>query len=103
MLSCRELAHHLASDYTDGTLGWRQRLAVRMHLFICEDCRRFIRQLKLVRAVVLRRTQPPTTAETGKKEDPFAAVNEHQLLNLAERLHAQYGHQSPNQDQQNRE
>ena len=54
MLSCNDLAHHHASDYLDGQLGWRDRLRVRFHLFICVHCRRFIQQLKQVREVLRR-------------------------------------------------
>ncbi|MBG0844593.1 zf-HC2 domain-containing protein [Pseudomonas chengduensis] len=51
MLTCKELVAH-SSDYLDGQLTLRQRLAVRAHLAMCGNCRRFIRQMKLTQAVV---------------------------------------------------
>lgn len=51
MLTCKELVAH-SSDYLDGQLTLRQRLAVRAHLAICGNCRRFIRQMKLTQAVI---------------------------------------------------
>ena len=51
MLTCKELVAH-SSDYLDGQLTLRQRLAVRAHLAMCANCRRFIRQMKLTQAVI---------------------------------------------------
>ncbi|MEP1215561.1 MAG: zf-HC2 domain-containing protein [Marinobacter sp.] len=45
MLMCRELAR-IASDYIDDELGTAQKLAVKMHLIMCEDCRSFIGNLR---------------------------------------------------------
>lgn len=51
MLTCKELVAH-SSDYLDGQLTLRQRLAIRAHLAMCGNCRRFIRQMKLTQAVI---------------------------------------------------
>jgi anti-sigma factor RsiW len=51
MLTCKELVAH-SSDFLDGQLTLRQRLAVRAHLALCGNCRRFIRQMKLTQAVI---------------------------------------------------
>lgn len=51
MLSCKELVAH-ASDYIDAQMGLRQRWSVRMHLAMCINCRRFIRQLRLSQRVL---------------------------------------------------
>ncbi|RIA31510.1 putative zinc finger protein [Ectopseudomonas oleovorans] len=51
MLTCKELVAH-SSDYLDGQLTLRQRLAVRAHLAMCGNCRRFIRQMKLTQTVI---------------------------------------------------
>lgn len=59
MLSCREFAHVHASDYLDRQLGWRQRVAVRLHLTLCDNCRRFLVQLREVHAVLRRRPAMP--------------------------------------------
>ncbi len=45
MLSCKEIAQQ-ASDYIDQQYSWRQRMAFRLHLFICGNCRRYISQLR---------------------------------------------------------
>ena len=79
MLSCNDLAHHHASDYLDGQLGWRDRLRVRFHLFICVHCRRFIQQLKQVREV-LRRSDH--LQDGGDRDSDPAAVQR-----LSEQLH----------------
>lgn len=51
MLKCREIAEN-ADALIDQELGFRRRLAVRMHLFMCVHCRRYVRQLRgLLRAI----------------------------------------------------
>jgi predicted anti-sigma-YlaC factor YlaD len=37
-----------ASDYLDGQLSFREKLLVRHHLMFCPNCRRFIRQMRLM-------------------------------------------------------
>ncbi len=44
MLKCSEIAN-LASDYLDKNLSWKESFSVKMHIFICVHCRRFIRHL----------------------------------------------------------
>ena len=77
MLSCRDLANRVASDYVDGQLGWRARFGVRLHLAMCEHCRRFIRQLKQVRTIISTRGEPPVPD-----------TSDAQLQDLAAQLHA---------------
>lgn len=73
MLTCKELVAH-SSDYLDGQLTLRQRLAVRAHLAMCGNCRRFIRQMKLTQAVIrqmpeeeLLTRQSNSTSQTSQK------------------------------------
>jgi anti-sigma factor RsiW len=80
MLTCRELVHTRASDYIDSQLNWRQRAGVRLHLLICDHCRRFVRQLELVRRILARRPEPP--------------VAEADITTLAERLYRQHRQQA---------
>lgn len=70
MLSCRELHEQHASDHVDGCLSPRARLAVRLHLALCGNCRRFIRQLRLVKAVL--RERPDVSLPDGEAK-PLAA------------------------------
>lgn len=56
MLTCRDIARQ-ASDYVDGHLTVRQRLAFAFHLLLCGQCREFLRQLRL--AVGLYQRLPP--------------------------------------------
>ncbi|MDT8427770.1 MAG: zf-HC2 domain-containing protein [Pseudomonadales bacterium] len=46
MLTCREI-NECGTDYIDKQLSLRKRLAVRMHLFLCNKCRSFMRQFRL--------------------------------------------------------
>ncbi|WP_372719689.1 zf-HC2 domain-containing protein [Immundisolibacter sp.] len=47
MISCRDFTEQ-ATDYLESQLGWRQRLAIRLHLLVCEGCRRYLRQYRAV-------------------------------------------------------
>lgn len=58
MLSCKELVAH-TSDFLDGQLTLRQRLAVRAHLAMCFRCRRFIKQMRLSQAVLRQLPEQP--------------------------------------------
>jgi anti-sigma factor ChrR (cupin superfamily) len=73
MLTCKELVQQQASDYIDKQLSWRQRFGVKIHLVLCEHCRRFIKQFKQVKNLL--RTQPAPSME------------EAQVKLLADRLH----------------
>ncbi|MBN8487774.1 MAG: zf-HC2 domain-containing protein [Burkholderiales bacterium] len=46
-LSCRQ-ATMLAVLQRDRSLGWLERLRLRMHLAMCQACTRFVRQQDLI-------------------------------------------------------
>lgn len=48
MLNCKQTSL-LVSQSLDRRLTWRERMGVRMHLWICVYCRRFVQQLALIR------------------------------------------------------
>ncbi len=56
MLSCKELVAQ-SSDFLDRQMSLRTRLAVRMHLAMCHNCRRFIKQMRLSQAVLRKLPQ----------------------------------------------
>lgn len=51
MLTCKEQVAR-SSDYLDGQLSFREKLMVRHHLMFCRNCRRFIRQMRLMQATL---------------------------------------------------
>lgn len=62
MLSCRDVSH-LTSDYLNRDLPWRRRVAVRLHLLMCEGCTRYVHQMKATLALL-------RTLGTGKDSAP---------------------------------
>lgn len=50
MLSCKELVAN-SSDYLDNRLSLSRGLEVRLHLTLCVNCRRFVKQMKISQAV----------------------------------------------------
>ena len=45
MLHCKDVADK-ASDYIDKELPLKTRLSIKMHLFMCYKCSRYVEQLK---------------------------------------------------------
>ena len=45
MMSCKDVAN-LASDYLEKDLPLLRRLSLRLHLFMCTDCRRFVQGIR---------------------------------------------------------
>jgi anti-sigma factor ChrR (cupin superfamily) len=76
MLSCKELVAH-SSEYIDGQMRLGQRLSVRMHLAMCVNCRRFIKQLRLSQAV-LRRLPRGQNAELDELANKLAELRRQQ-------------------------
>ncbi|OZY60760.1 anti-sigma factor [Pseudomonas lundensis] len=58
MLTCKQQVAR-SSDYLDGQLTFRERLLVRHHLLFCPNCRRFIKQMRLLNATLKRLPQAP--------------------------------------------
>jgi hypothetical protein len=51
MPSCKDVTEH-ASEYLDHNMPLMKRVAFRMHLFICDNCARYLSQLKLTIATL---------------------------------------------------
>jgi len=58
MLTCKEQVAR-SSDYLDGQLSFREKLMVRHHLMFCRNCRRFIRQMRLMQATLRKLPEKP--------------------------------------------
>lgn len=58
MLTCKEQVAR-SSDFLDGQLSVRERFQVRHHLLFCPNCRRFIKQMRLMRATLRAMPEPP--------------------------------------------
>jgi hypothetical protein len=50
MITCREARERL-TEYTEGSLPWRARLQLRLHLLICGACSAFYRGLRALPGV----------------------------------------------------
>jgi len=56
MLTCKE-ASQLVSEQLDRQLSRRERMALRFHLWLCRNCRRFTKQLGFLRSTLRRGVQ----------------------------------------------
>ncbi len=61
MLQCRDVSE-LATDYMEHALPWRGRLAVRLHLFLCDMCRAYVDQLRKTRRLLAGTQMPEPSA-----------------------------------------
>ena len=57
MPSCRDVTR-LVSESMDHDLSWRKRLTIRLHVALCALCRRYERQLHLLRQGARRYGDP---------------------------------------------
>jgi len=53
MMTCKQ-ASQLLSQRQDRTLSRRERIGLRLHVWICINCRRFERQLNFMRQILQR-------------------------------------------------
>lgn len=51
MLTCKD-ATRLVSEHQDRALSLRERIGLRMHLWMCVNCRRFERQIGMIRKLL---------------------------------------------------
>jgi hypothetical protein len=55
--TCQEVEAHL-TDFTEGTLPWRARLGIRLHLLMCHSCAAFLRGFQVLPALARRLLRP---------------------------------------------
>jgi anti-sigma factor RsiW len=65
VLKCRDLAE-LVTPYLEGSLPLRARLAARLHLFLCEACRRYVAQMRRTIRFLRDRPLPPPSENENK-------------------------------------
>ena len=57
MLKCKDIAHR-TSHFIDPDLPWYKKTSWFLHLALCNNCRRFVRQFRLTVALASRLTLP---------------------------------------------
>jgi hypothetical protein len=71
MLTCKD-ASRLQSQGQDRPLHLGERLSLRLHLLICDNCRRFRQQLDLIRRACERVNKTEGLNAGGKELSPEA-------------------------------
>lgn len=71
MLKCKD-ATRLVSQGLERPLGFRERWALRLHLWICDNCRRFERQMRLLRQALGYLARRMETQSQGPDLSPAA-------------------------------
>lgn len=79
MLTCKQTSQ-LLSEHQERPLTWRERWALKLHLFICISCRRFNRQLSLLRRALHQLAQSDQTEQHGPALSPQARQRIRQAL-----------------------
>ncbi len=87
MLTCKE-ASFLASKKMDGTLAWREEMALRLHVGMCNMCRRYLRGLKSLRVMMRGSSaEGKTLLSANVKLSEQARERIEQALNKASDFH----------------
>ncbi|MEW6132644.1 MAG: zf-HC2 domain-containing protein [Pseudomonadota bacterium] len=68
MKTCKETSL-LVTQSLDRKLNWHENLAMRLHLAICENCYRFMKQMHLIREWLSREDEAvqPGLSEEGRE------------------------------------
>lgn len=69
MVNCKQVSR-LASQAMDRPLTLRERFGVWLHLGICDPCRQFVAQLRLLRKALKKQTRQMEEDESVKLPDP---------------------------------
>ncbi len=71
MVSCKELTRKIASDEF-AEAGWKERLAIRLHLLLCQHCRGYAAQMRAIGAAARNllgsRSQDPSALERLERQ-----------------------------------
>jgi hypothetical protein len=67
MLNCRDVAER-TSDYLDKCLPWQQRIGVWLHVLICRNCQRYLRQMRVLIGMLGRMPALVVTEETVERQ-----------------------------------
>ena len=62
MLKCKDISIE-ATDYLERAMPLRRRLLVWYHLLICVHCRRYLRQLRIIIAMLPKLLSRPSLSE----------------------------------------
>lgn len=66
MLNCQQITQ-LVTDYVEGQLSFGKWIAFQMHIGMCRDCRRYLRQMRAT-AKTLRSLPPEPVPDAVKQE-----------------------------------
>ncbi len=66
MLNCQQITE-LVTDYVEGRLSLGRRLAFQLHLGMCRDCRRYLRQMRATAKALGRLPPEPVPADVKQQ------------------------------------
>ncbi len=81
MISCKQAAEAISRSL-DGSLTWRARLALRLHLLACRLCRLFRRQAELLQEA---------GRQAGQQDDAQAMLSESARQRIKQALRQERG------------
>lgn len=79
MMTCKQVSQ-LVSESLDRQLSWRERIGMRIHLYMCNACSRFAEQMRFLRTVVRR------FAELHAEGDPEVRLSKAARTRIKRRL-----------------
>ena len=79
MLSCKDISH-LASDHIDNNLPFFMKMKVKLHLFMCHNCRNFIKNFHLT-VTSINQVKPAATSQDAIDLQVQTLMNSRQHIN----------------------
>lgn len=67
MLACNEVSRAMAGDVR--AEPWRRRMAIRLHLLMCDHCRRFAAELTAINRAMRSLPPPPTEPAVAEQAE----------------------------------
>jgi anti-sigma factor ChrR (cupin superfamily) len=67
MLACNEVSRAVAGDLRNES--WRRRVAIRLHLLMCDQCRRFAAELTAINRAVRALPAPPADPAVAEQSE----------------------------------
>lgn len=80
MRSCKEISR-LTSDSLDSELPLMTRMGMRMHMWMCTHCARFLEQLQLLQKIFRRYEEQAVSDELAAEDGPHLGDEARQRMN----------------------
>ena len=76
MLSCKDITEK-ANQYLDKEVSLFTRVEMKIHMFICDNCKRYVEQLRTTIAALGKMNTPAEVVDDGKIDQIINTIKKH--------------------------